>query len=452
MGGMRELSIRVLAGACFAALLVAAVPAQAEFAPDGGFDVGANGKFQPGIRFLASFQSNVYRSESDAEGDITLRLEPHLKLLLRSENANFDLWSVYYLKKYTDAFVDHAYDPVGHRDLDIFLNYDLGFDLETRPEGKVSFLLYDKFERKSTEFDNTSIPSTTEGTEESARFHQYSLMDRLGNDARIGVAVRPGSSLEIEGLFHFDVDKYSGATEQGISSEAAERRTYGVSWDLYGSVNVRWRFFPKTSLLFSSDFGHMMWNPDLQESLGGSMDDSLTNLNQYDNDHWRVWVGMQGKFSRKISLQALVGYGNTYFKDMPEGSDGNLSGAQGFLGRIQAHWKPIKTQQFTLGFLRDYRHTYFTNYYVTTSPYLRYRGQIAGFLLPSADFMYGYREIGGEVARNDHELRARAQVDFQITKFFAVGVQYTMWSIIASDSESALFVDHMIGLGVDFGY
>ena len=179
---MRELSTRVLAVACFAALLVTALPARAEFASDGGFDVGANGKFQPGLRFLATYQSNVYRSEADTEADIALRLEPHLKLALRSENANLDLWSVYYLKKYTDAFVDHAYDPVGHRDLDIFLNYDLGIDLETRPEGKFSFLFADKFERKSTEFDNTSIASTTEGTEESARFHQYSLMDRLANE------------------------------------------------------------------------------------------------------------------------------------------------------------------------------------------------------------------------------------------------------------------------------
>ena len=449
---MRELSTRIIAVGWIAAVAVFALPANAEFSNDRGIRVGANGLFQPGLRFTAAYQSNVYRSETDTEGDITLRLSPHLRLRIDSDNANFRLWGVYYLKKYTDAFVDHAYDPIGHRDLDIFLNYDVGFDLTTRPKGKVSFLLSDELGRHSTEFDNTDVPTTPDGTEESARFHQYSLMDRLGNRARIGVAVRPGSSLEIEGQFHVDINKYSGASKHGISSEAARRFVYGVSYDFYGTVDAKWRFFPKTSLLFSTDFGHLLWSPDQQESLGGATDPALTNLNQYDSDHWRVWFGIQGKFSRKIALQGFIGYGNSYFEDNPEGNDGDLRGGAGILGKLQAHWTPSKTQRFTLGFLRDYRHTYFSNYYMTTSPYVRYNGQIAGIILPSAAFNYAYRLIGGDVDRKDHEIRLVAKVDFQLTKFFAIGVQYSLWSIVASDSDEAMFTDHEIGLGVEFGY
>jgi len=427
--------------------------AHADLANEPGISVGANGKFQPGLRFIAAYQSNVYKTDAEAEGDITLQIAPHLWLKHSSQNAEFSIGGEYMLKKYANAFVDSASDPVGHRDLDVFLNYKLGADLVTRPDGKFSFLIGDQLSRYSTEFDNANSNTDSGATGwQSPLLVQYSLMDRLSNDAHIGVAVRPGTSLEVEGLFHFDLAKYSGANKQGINDDATGRRTYGKSFDFYGTIDAKWRFFPRTSLLFSTEFGHVMWSPDLQDSLGGNVDPALAGLNQYDSNRWRVWFGVQGKFSRKISVQGMIGYGNAYFVDSPEGTDGDLRGGQGLLGRLQMHWSPVETQRFSLGFQRDFRHVYFSNYYITTSPYLRYRGQIAGFLLPSAEVSYALRQYTGDVDRKDHELRAGGALDFQLTKWLKMGAHYSFWSIVASDYEPAIFSDHEIALQVEVGF
>ncbi len=453
--GMSERWTRVWSVVYAAAVLavVLTVPARSVASDEPGIAVGANGVFQPGLRFTAAYQSNVYKTDAEPEADLTLLISPHLWLKHESQKADFSIGGEYILKKYTNAFVDGTVDPVGHRDLDVFLNYKLGVDLVTSPEGKVSFVVGDQLSRYSTEFDNASSKGDTGSTGWlSPLLRQYSLMDRLANDAHIGVAVRPGSSLEIEGLFHFDLAKYSGAQKQGINDDVTGRRTYGQSFDFYGTIDARWRFFPRTSLLFSADFGHVLWSPDMQESLGGNTDPALANLNQYDSDHWRLWFGIQGKLSRKISVQGMVGYGNAYYKDSPEGTAGDLRGGQGILGRIQMHWTPLATQRFSLGFQRDYRHVYFSNYYITTSPYLRYSGQIAGFLLPSASFNYALRQYSGDVDRKDHELRAGANLDFQLTQWLKMGAHYSFWSIVASDYEPATFSDHEISLVVEVGF
>lgn len=407
-----------------------------------GIRAGANGRFQPGIEIGAGYDSNVYRSDASGEGDLILRVEPHLRYVLRSENADFEVYGEYHLKQYTGATVDHVADTVGHKDLNIYANYLAGLDLVTRPKGKFSFLFGDKLSRMSREFDNQELTH-----------HQYSLMDYLNNKAHIGVEGRPGSSLRIRGTFNLDLGRYTGANRQGFG-DSSDRRIYGQAFDFYGNIEVGWKFFPKTQAMLIADFGHIMWEPDLQDMIPSTgSDPSTANLNQYDSDHWRVWIGVQGKISRKLALQGLFGYGNAYFPTSPEGVAGNLNGADGILGKVQMHWSPALTQKITIGFLRDYRYLYFSNYYVTTSPYVRYRGQIAGFILPSAEFNYLYRTISGDVDRADHEIRANAGVTFQIRDFFAVGVDYTYWSIVASsEGTDPTFTDHMVGLSIELGY
>ncbi len=409
---------------------------------DSGFRVGANGRLQPGLVFTGAYQSNVYRTEADPEHDFTLQLRPHLRYLLKSDDANFKIYGEYLLKKYLGAFVDHAADPVGHKDLDIYVNYMLGLSLMTRPKGQISFIVADDLQRLSREFDN-----------QDRVFHRYSLMDRLTNNLRVGLEGRPGSSLQIRGMFHFDLGRYTGANTQGVGA-AANRIVYGQAFDLYGSIQASWRFFPKTQLLLMADFGHIIWDPTFADLVNqDNADPALASLSQYDSDHWRVWFGVQGKFSRQIALQGMVGYGNAYFPEAPDAPNGNLKGADGILGKVQLHWTPVMTQRITVGFLRDYRYLYFSNYYVTTNPYVRYEGQIAGFILPEAGFAYHFRKIAGDIDRQDHEIRANLGVEFQITDFFTIGPRYGLWAIVASDAgDDITFTDHEIGIRVEFGY
>ncbi len=432
-----------LAGLCVGVSLWMYPTVSADAAEDDeGIRAGASGRFQPGIEIGASYDSNVYRSESNGEGDLVLRVEPHLRYILRSENADFEVYGEYHLKQYTGVAVDHQNDSVGHKDLNVYANYLAGLDLVTRPKGQFSFLFGDKLSRLSREFDNVDLPQ-----------FRYSLMDSLNNKAHIGVEGRPGTSLRIRGTFNIDLARYTGANAQGFG-ESSDRRLYGQAFDFYGNIEVGWKFFPKTQAMLIADFGHIMWEPDLQDSFTvAGCDESLCSMNQYDSDHWRVWLGVQGKISRKLALQGLFGYGNAYFPNSSEGVGGNLRGADGILGKVQLHWNPALTQKITIGFLRDYRFLYFSNYYITTSPYVRYRGQIAGFILPTAEFKYLYRTIAGDVDRTDHEIKARAGVDFQIRDFFSVGVDYTYWSIVASsDGSEPTFSDHMIGLTIELGY
>jgi len=443
----------VKAAVACATLVCALAGASPGFAleADEGVRLGANTRFQPGILISGAYQSNVYRTESDLEGDVTLRLEPHLRLVHRSANANLDLWGEYHFKKYMGAYDRADGDDVGHKDLDVFLNYLVGVDLVTRPDSPFSFMTGDKLSRISREFDNSDLISVG-----------YSRMDNLTNQAHIGVEGRPGRSLRIQGLFHFDLGRYTGA--RAHIGPDTDRRVYGQAFDLYGSLVVGWKFFPRTQLMLKADWGHILWDPRFSDPDGaasGGTSAEVAGIDQNDSDHWRVWLGVQGKFSRKISLQALIGYGNAYFPDSAAGREGNLRGVNGLLGKAQLHWKPIPTQRITIGFVRDYRYIYFADYYVSNSPYVRYHGQIAGFLLPRFEFAYLLRDIHSEHytsttasgVRTDHEIRINAGVDFQIADFFSVGPKFRLWSIVASNEPSdATFMDIEAGINIELGF
>lgn len=439
------------AAVAFALWLAASLPTRPALAQDEpsqeGIRIG-DSRLQPGIDVGTAFDSNVYRTETDAEWDLVQLISPRLRWLYPGADTYFLVGAQYHLRKYWGLGVDED-DEIGHTDLDIYDNFTLRLRLDANRRGKVNPVVSADLHKQSQALDSAQWP-----------FLPESLMHHFVADTKVGVKLKPRSALILTPGIYYSLDDHRTGT-------TGARERWATGHEVTGLLDVEWRFFPKTSLLLNLEVGGLAWsfrptdNPELQEAiLEASLVDEdaaqLLDLNLYDSVHWRTWFGVQGRFSRKLSIQALFGYANIYFPDDPNagqpGSRAQLTGADGILGRLQVHLRPTQSQLITVGFLRDYRYTYFSNYYLSTSPYLRYQGIFADRIDANATISYAYREIFGDISRTDHQIDVRAGVGVRVRKWLEPWLEYSLLAIPKSSDPDVNFAAHMVQLRVDLGF
>ncbi len=449
--------MRPLVGMALVALVFGGVggwgPRRAQAQEGGSAEDGiriGNTLLAPGIGVTTAFDSNVYRSEADAQLDMVEVINPRLRWTLDNPDTFFLLGGDYQLRKYWGLDTS---DDNGHRDLDVYDTFGFDFRLNLNQQGKVAPQIGNQADHSSQILDAADLAGLPD-----------SHMEHFSNNLSLGVAVKPRTAFRIIPRFTYDLDDYR-------TGPFGERERWATGHDLAGRVEVEWRFLPKTFLLFSADFGGLLWsfrpedNPTVQEqinnSLQGSGDQnealaSLQGVELYDSQHWRFWVGVQGKISQRISVQALFGYANVYFPDDPSSGDADarseLRGGDGVLGRLQLHYRPNDKHLITVGFVRDYAYTYFSNYFVGTSPYVRYAGVIANRVDVKADFAYNYRQIFGDVDRSDHQVNASLGVGFRVRRWFEPWIEYSFLAIPKSTDPDVEFSAHTVQLRLELGF
>ncbi|MCK6526705.1 outer membrane beta-barrel protein [Myxococcota bacterium] len=441
--------LAVLALATVLAILASGAPAFAQEAADDdvGLRVGA-ARFQPGISLTTIYDSNVYRSDSTKEWDFIQVVAPRLRFVYPGADNYFLVGAQYHLRKYFGLGTGED-DEIGHRDLDTYDNFGVDLRVDGNRRGKVSPTFNLLVRNRAQVLDSAEWPALAD-----------SNMYHFGLGADLGVRIRPRSAFSITpGLAYELADHRTGTT--------GTRERWATGHDVTGRLGVEWRFLPKTALRLDFEVGGLSWsfrptdNAELQQLIveASQVDPEaarLLDLTLYDSQHWRLWFGLQGRFSRKLAVQALFGYANVYFPDDPNTSvpesRAQLTGADGILGRVQVHLRPADTQIFTIGFVRDYEYTYFSNYYISSSPYVRYQGIFGGRVDARASASYSYREIFGDISRTDHQVDALAGVGVRVTSWFEPWLEYTLLAVPKSTDENVSFATHTAQIRLELGF
>jgi hypothetical protein len=140
----------------------------------------------------------------------------------------------------------------------------------------------------------------------------------------------------------------------------------------YGKTRGRWRFLPKTALLYDAEIGWITYsNPTPQG----------------DSNPVRSRIGMHGLVTNRFSLLALVGWGASFYEpragQVTQDYDSVIAH-----GEVKWFLQPRPTLESTsasvglssiaLGYVRDFTNSYLGNYYQRDNVYADFAYFIAG--------------------------------------------------------------------------
>lgn len=424
-----QTATHILSLAARAGFLAAfAVVAQGRVAAAGPGDhirVG-NIEMSPGVEVGGEYRANVYLAEDNEVSGFNLNASPFVGAKLTNENLILGLDAAYHLKKYLKADLSN---------LDRFNNTDLGLDANILPKARVGALVSDSFVIASR-------PSEAESAEDAN-------ITKIANDAKLLGVVRPGTALEISGGLKHVYQDYRTPAEASYDNDSH----YNTKSSMGPVLNGRWRFFPRTAVVAQASAEWFDWEYNVVDIAG--VDQGVADpddlLGQYlavpDGSTWRFKTGLTGRITERTALNLLFGYGQATFDTQsvidagnaagasPEelqptatGFDKNVSGGTGVLVTLGVKYalmhdsaEPAADNHILgLGYEKDFVDTYFTNYVAFHSLYGRYDGKFMEKLGTTLVVSYRHDDYEGEVTRQDHFLRLRTDLSYDITRFAKV--------------------------------
>lgn len=151
--------------------------------------------------------------------------------------------------------------------------------------------------------------------------------------------------------------------------------TYNSSMFHQGFARMRWRFLPKTALVWDGAVGSMSY-----------LDASGAGTGLFSSTPMVTRFGLTGLLTNRISLLVLAGYHGTFY-DRGDNADT-------VIGQAELQWLIDPRSRLRGGFLRDVQPSLFGNYFVRNRGYLNYSQSFSGRFLISADAGVGYNQYG----------------------------------------------------------
>jgi hypothetical protein len=320
--------------------------------------------FHAGLAVEGGYDTNVFYtgSDGDSAGAGRLRITPQLEIATlppqRRENPDgtatetggnvdfsFTVAGVY--NEYLTADDGPLAETVrNQRDFGILSD----INLVVFPRRTWSFLLSNHFMR-TVEPDNVPVRDT----------YGY---NRDFDEALLGVRWAPGGGA-------FETTLRAGVT-LNFYEEGGEIGRIGNYVSPRLMLDGRWKFFPNTALTFNTDFSPV-FREDEPSQAGFPISSSYPI---------RAWVGMTGQWTPLISTQLRIGYGAGLYTDGPD-FDSALAQAEvsfilGPAGKI------------SVGFVRDFVDSIFSNFYARNEGYARWDQMFAGAFMVGLEFRVGY--------------------------------------------------------------
>ena len=141
----------------------------------------------------------------------------------------------------------------------------------------------------------------------------------------------------------------------------------------------RWRFLPRTSLMYDASFGFINYTNAEAASAGGKL----------SSHPMRARLGLNGLITPSFSILALAGWGASFYKVAPAVPNENFDS---LIGQLELKWflsanpTPNATassslSSVSLGFVRDFYDSYIGNYFERDRGYLTFSYFIGGRFL-----------------------------------------------------------------------
>ena len=370
---------------------------------------------KPGVSVSALFDTNVYRDAVSPEPDFGLSVRPYFGVVYPGEDFRFSLNAYYRF---------FTYFNLGGKNHDLFrrvTDFGVGASVDAGKRSKVGFSTSPEF------FNAPATRGFGDGTEQN-----------LGANVPLALHFRPTRAfqLSVNGRWNWNRAYFSPVLVTLSPIQLGNRH------ELAGGLGVDWKFFPRSHLLLNGEFGRVMW---------GRVDSAQTAAVAQDPAwFWRVWFGLKGDITRKLSLLAMIGYGNVYFDE--ESGTTDLSGPAGLLGKVEFAVRPVTTQRLAIGFSRDYAFAYYTNRIENTQAYFKYQGLFFQRLTAKFDFSWNFRNLEGFTTRNEHQWTAGVGLEIMAAEFFHVEVGYRFSAVNPSSTDTGEYIDNAVQLGFTLGF
>ncbi len=147
---------------------------------------------------------------------------------------------------------------------------------------------------------------------------------------------------------------------------------------------------------------------------------------------WHADAGIRGRFTDRLVLELLLGYGQMIYDEGSVEGSGDFSegdiGADltdfpdGFTTTFGISYAPEETHQFSVGYKKSFEDSYFTNYMTYHFGYFRYQGVFARRWTAQTELSYRYESFVGEITRQDNVIGAKLDGGYALTDFAALGL------------------------------
>jgi hypothetical protein len=409
-----------------AALVVSVLGPRDAYAGAGDHIRAGDAEIVPSLELFTVYRTNVYLAEgatTDVEGNpvgagaqsgTSLRVHPAVSLAAKGNDAIFNFGVDYNAVTYFEKI---------HKNLNRYKDVEVGMNLNAFHQSPVGIKLNDRFH--------------ITGRETEATYATTAYINHLMNDAGGRISIHPGSALEVDLGGNFTYDKYDVSANTTVEGNPALNSRLG-----YGpGVDVKWNFFPKTAIVASYSMAWFDWDQNLlnAEGDGISTEDVGARLGVPDGNLWRATLGLRGRFTDKLILGLIGGYGRMNYDEssvIAEGGGEEVGGDEGFaedlispqdgfLAVAELGYHPIESQTITLGYRKAFQDVYFTNYVTFHNAFLRYEGLFAERFGTTLEAGYRYETYKGEVAREDHMVHTSFDFVVHATAFLDVGTGVT---------------------------
>jgi hypothetical protein len=306
-----------------------------------GVRLGDRLVLHPGIGVELRYDTNVFYAASGSEtGALILRVLPSLDLATRPPQRGGNLphgidFRLHLGADYTEYLTGGAATSV-HRSIGAIA----GMMLTLFPNHLFSADVFDNYSR------TTQPPYGA-----NFRFN----LDRDTNEAGLRLRFRPGGGrLEVNASYAFGLDFFE---PQAGNPSITALNVYYHRVNLHG----QWAFFPKTAVYL-----------DITET--PYIYANLPAASQFDHSNsfpLRIEAGLIGLITTKLSIQAWIGYGNSFYQANPNQTTVNAAGmpvsatpnTSTPLGGLALTWKPSILSTGTVGYKHDFSNSLVGTYY-----------------------------------------------------------------------------------------
>lgn len=387
----------------------------------------------PGLSSGVEYHSNVFLADgllNETEPGVAFRTVPSVKVALDRRTVALAFEGAWFLRKYLDITPENGLEST---------NLDRYRDAEARVE-----LVALRERRVSLRAENRFQVSSSPGQLESASLGSDANIGLQTNDLRAGIALRPGSALDVNLVGSVVTNRYDVPEGLSANGEASlnDRLTYGPQGD------IAWRFLPRTSLAVRGGMGWLDWDQNMVRTLGASAGTGSFGayLAKPDASKWWASGGLRGNVTERVATTIEFGFGQMDYDEQSVldaaraiGGDAVAeaqAASAAYATDLDSAWDGVtadvkvayamgaleeeRGQTVSVGYRKDFRDAFFSNYVLSHALSTRWDGDFGPSLGAHASFDVRSDGYVGEITRDDLMLSAEVGGTVTVADWFSL--------------------------------
>ncbi len=429
-------STRTLGSFAALGLVLAAAPDTALAAAGDHIRVG-EAEVVPSMFLGLEWQSNPYWNQyvgfvddDDGYGGLALAPWPEVNVNLDGPDLGLD---------FSLKWMPRIYLASDRRNLTRLDEGKFSLDLDLLPRGMVGFNLVEDFQLAHHALDFSQGPTSD--------------LRKLTTSTIPMVSIRPGAALDIDIGGHITWDDYNFPEEAGEVDGNYNSRLAG------GPVlNAQWAFFPKTAFTVMAAADFFNWRNNTVDARGGNFSTDVIGDVLYlpDGWTWRATGGLVGRFTERIVVNVLAGYGQMkYNEDSVSGGnvaafgyDADLLGIDGLLLTAEVVATPLLGHTITAGYRKDFEDAYFTNFVRYHYFFGRYEAVLGSRLGTKLEAGFRREHYEGQITRDDSVIRTAFGLTYEASDWLNVDVDAKWMRRATADAPETEYDNMVLAVGI----